>query len=350
MPVMNKPSRKRQQRGQARRRGPLAPGDRVQITDPKGKMHTIILVPGGRFQSARGTINHDDVLGRPDGQIIRTPEGRTFQIIRPLLTDYVLSMPRGAAIVYPKDAAQIVQMGDIFPGARVLEAGVGSGALTLSLLGAIGGEGSLTSAEKREDFAAIAKANVELWFEDSPPNWNLVIGDVADVAAGLPAASIDRVVLDLLEPWAVLGPAAGVLRPGGVLICYVTTVSQLSKLADEIRDFGAYTEPQMWESSIRSWHADGLSVRPEHRMVAHTGFLVTVRLLGGEGEAYEPRRRPAKAAAGKPGRWAHLANWSAEDLGLRKQSAKKTRRIRRDLESRVEQWLPPREKPERDTE
>ncbi|MFT0762686.1 tRNA (adenine-N1)-methyltransferase [Actinomyces sp. F1_1611] len=325
--------------GQARRRGLLQPGDRVQITDPKGKMHTIILVPGGRFQSARGALNHDDVLGGPDAQVVTTEEGRTFQVIRPLLSDYVLSMPRGAAIVYPKDAAQIVQMGDIFPGARVLEAGVGSGALSLSLLQAVGEGGHLLSVEQRPDFAQIAAANVDLWFGQRHPAWELQVGDVGEVAGGLEPASLDRVVLDLLDPWSYLEQVRRVLRPGGVLICYVATVTQLSRVADDLRATEAFTEPQSWESTVRPWHVEGLAVRPEHRMVAHTGFLLTARLLGQDQHVHQLARRPAKAAVDQPGKWARVTNWRLEDLGMRSQSPKKTRRIQRDLEGRLNQWL-----------
>lgn len=325
--------------GQAGRLGPLAPGDRVQITDPKGKMHTVILVPGGRFQSARGAINHDDLLGKPDGQVVITEAGRTFQVIRPLLSDYVLSMPRGATIVYPKDAAQIIQMGDIFPGASVLEAGVGSGALSMSLLGAVGDSGSLLSVEQREEFAAIAQANVDLWFGGRHPAWKVRVGDVGEVAAGLPNHSLDRVVFDLLDPWSFLDQVERVLRPGGVLICYVATVPQMSRLVEDLRQAQCFTEPEVWESFLRPWHVEGLAVRPEHRMVAHTGFLLTARRLASGVDPHQLGRRPARAAEGKPGMWNAVRGWGPEELGMRSQSPKKTRRIRRDLDARVGQWL-----------
>lgn len=325
--------------GQARRRGVLSPGDRVQITDPKGKMHTVILVPGGRFQSARGIIDHDDLLGSPDGQVVHTEDGKTFQVIRPLLSDYVLSMPRGAAIVYPKDAAQIVQMGDIFPGAEVLEAGVGSGALSMSLLGAIGAEGRLLSVEQREDFAAIAQSNVDLWFGRRHPAWTVRVGDVGEVAATLPECSLDRVVFDLLNPWSFLEQVARALRPGGVLLCYVATVPQMSRLIEDLRATEQFTEPDAWESTIRPWHVEGLSVRPEHRMVAHTGFLITARRLAVGVQPHQLGRRPAKASEGRPGMWAATRSWNEASLGMRRQSPKKTRRVRRDLDARVAQWI-----------
>lgn len=299
----------------------------------------MILVEGGRFQTTRGSVDHDELLGGPDARVVKTDSGRTFQVIRPLLSDYVLSMPRGAAIVYPKDAAQIVQMGDIFPGAKVLEAGVGSGALTLSLLSAVGARGSLLSVEKREDFADIAEANVDLWFGGRHPAWHLQVGDLSDAINEQADRSLDRIVLDILDPWTHLEGAARILRAGGVLTCYVATVSQMSRLADDLRATQKYTEPEMWESTVRPWHAEGLAVRPEHRMIAHTGFLVTARTLGQANEKHELARRPAKAAAGKPGKWASRNEWRMEDLGLRKQSAKRTRRLRREAKRRVAQWL-----------
>ncbi len=337
--------------GQARRRGPLRPGDRVQITDPKGKMHTVILVKGGQFQSNRGIVSHDQVIGKPDGQVVRTDEGKTFQIIRPLLSDYVLSMPRGAAIIYPKDAAQIVQMGDIFPGARVLEAGLGSGALAISLLDAIGPSGELVSVEQRDDFAQIAQANVDLWFGGRSPAWRVIVGELGSVSEEFSDGYFDRIVLDMLDPWQHLDAAQRLLQPGGVLICYMATITQVSRLADDLRVTGHFTEPQVWESVIRPWHVDGLAVRPDHRMVAHTGFLLTARALGDDTPIHELSRRPAKASKDKPGRWARVTQWGMEDLGMRPQSPKKTRRIGRDLAARVKQWLPAdvREVEERNT-
>lgn len=325
--------------GQENRRGVLRAGDRVQITDPKGKLHTIVLIPGGKFHSARGVLHHDDVLGLPDGQVIDAGDGRTFQVIRPLLADYTLSMPRGAAIVYPKDAAQIIQMGDIFPGATVIEAGVGSGALSLSLLSAIGQSGTLLSVEQREDFAEIAAANVDLWFGCRHPAWKLKVGDIGDVLASQPESSVDRIVLDLLDPWTHIDGAAHALRPGGVLICYIATVPQMSRLTDDIRALEIFGEPQVWESSIRPWHVEGLSVRPEHRMIAHTGFLFTARRLASGAMAHHLDRRPAKASVGKPGAWNGIVQWSDELVGFRKQSPKKTRRIVRDLRGKVKMWL-----------
>lgn len=325
--------------GQCLRRGPLREGDRVQVRDPKGRLHTITLVRGGRFQTNRGTLDHDRVIGGPDGQVVRTPEGREFQVMRPLLSDYVMSMPRGATIVYPKDAGTIVQMGDVFPGARVLEAGVGSGALSLSLLDAVGEGGRLVSVERREDFADIARANVDLWFTRPHPAWDLRVGDLADVALSMEEGSIDRVVLDMLAPWENLAAITHVLAPGGVLTCYVATVTQMSRLVEDIRDTGSFSEPVAWETLQREWHLDGLAVRPEHRMVAHTGFLLTTRRLAPGASPLAGEHRHAKANDGMEGMWDSEEGWSDEAVGVRTSSAKKVRRVRRDVRARAATWV-----------
>lgn len=311
----------------------------MQITDPKGRMHTVVLVAGGQFQSSRGILRHDDVIGLPDGQVVDVGDGRTFQVVRPLLCDYTLSMPRGAAIIYPKDAAQIVQMGDIFPGARVLEAGVGSGALTMSLLSAIGPGGTLVSVEQRQDFADIAAANVDLWFGTRHPAWDLRVGDLGEVLPSLQTASFDRVVLDLLDPWTFADQVARVLVPGGVFISYVTTVPQLSRVVEAIRESGRFSEPQPWESTNRAWHVQGLAVRPEHRMIGHTGYLVTARAMAPGAATHEVARHPAPAAAGSKGGWEEEREWDASALGLRSTSDKKIRRVKRDVQARADRWV-----------
>lgn len=309
-----------------RRRGPLRAGERVQLTDPKGKFHTIVLNPGGSFHTHRGHFSHDEVIGKPEGSVIASTTGIEFLVFRHLLDDYVLSMPRGAAVVYPKDAAHIVQMADIFPGATVIEAGVGSGALTLSLLRAIGSTGVLHSIERRDDFAAIAEANVANFFGAIPNHWQLHSGNFAEVVSTVaPDMSVDRVVLDMLAPWENIDAAATSLRSGGVLICYVATATQLSRVAEEIRKNGSFTEPHAWESMVRGWHLEGLAVRPEHRMVGHSGFLIQTRRLAAGVVAPERRRRPAK------GNYPTEAEWTPEDLGERTVSDRKVRRVRRDL-------------------
>ena len=274
------------------RRGPFQPGDRVQLTDPKGRMHTLVLVPGKEFHTHRGSLAHDDLIGRPDGSVVTSSGGTAYLALRPLLADYVLSMPRGAQVIYPKDAAQIVAMGDVFPGARVLEAGAGSGALTCSLLRAVGTAGQVVSYELRPDFADIARRNVADFFGGPPPNWALRVGDVAECAD----TTFDRIILDMLTPWEVLDLVERALVPGGVFVGYVATTPQLSDLVEALRGRGGFTEPRAWESLVRDWHADGLAVRPDHRMIAHTAFLVSARRLAPGVVAPPRRRKPSKGA------------------------------------------------------
>jgi tRNA (adenine57-N1/adenine58-N1)-methyltransferase len=284
--------------GAERRRGPFTAGDRVQLTDAKGRMHTITLAAGKQFHTHRGIFDHDVLIGAPEGTVVRTTSGIEYLALRPLLSDYVLSMPRGAAVVYPKDAGQIVAMGDIYPGAVVVEAGVGSGALTMSLLRAVGDAGSVHSVERRSEFAEIARANVEEFFGGEHPAWQLTVGDLVEVLArDVAPGSVDRVVLDMLAPWECLDAVADALAPGGVLICYVATATQLSRVAEAARGQGSFTEPQAWESLVRGWHLEGLAVRPQHRMVGHTGFLVTARRMAPDVRPPLRRRRPAKGYA-----------------------------------------------------
>jgi tRNA (adenine57-N1/adenine58-N1)-methyltransferase len=271
--------------------GAFEVGDRVQLTDPKGRLHTVVLEAGKQFHTHRGAIEHDHLIGAPEGSVVHSTANTGYLALRPLLADFVLSMPRGAQVIYPKDAAQIVGFGDVGPGMRVLEAGAGSGALTCSLLRAVGSGGSVTSYERREDFAAVARGNVGAFFGEVPANWSLRLGDLADHPA---EEVVDRVVLDMLEPWAVLPTVAAALRPGGVLVGYVATVTQLSTYMEALRAQGLWTEPYAWESLLRPWHAVGLAVRPEHRMVAHTAFLVTARRLA-EGTVAPIRQRRKNA-------------------------------------------------------
>ncbi|GAB3807969.1 tRNA (adenine-N1)-methyltransferase [Micromonospora zhanjiangensis] len=274
------------------RRGEFRPGDRVQLTDPKGRMHTITLEPGRSFHTHRGALEHDALIGLPDGSVVSSAGGTAYLALRPLLADYVLSMPRGAQVIYPKDAAQIVAMGDVFPGAKVLEAGAGSGALTCSLLRAVGTGGEVHSYELRPDFAEIARRNVEEFFGGPHPAWRLHVGDVADC----PEVGFDRIILDMLTPWEALDLVERALIPGGVFIGYVATTPQLSELVEALRERGGFTEPRAWESLVRDWHADGLAVRPDHRMIAHTAFLVSSRRLAPGVTAPARRRKPSKGA------------------------------------------------------
>lgn len=278
---------------QGRPSGPFRVGDRVQLTDAKARKYTVVLEPGKEFHTHRGGILHDDLIGTPEGSVVTSTNGTPYLALRPLLVDYVLSMPRGAQVIYPKDAAQIVHEGDVFPGARVLEAGAGSGALTCSLLRAVGPEGTVASWEIREDHAEHAVRNVETFFGERPANWELTLGDVADYDADA-SGQVDRVVLDMLAPWDALPAVSKALVPGGVLIVYVATVTQLSKVVEALREQECWTEPRSWESMVRGWHVVGLAVRPEHRMQGHTAFLVSARRLAEGTVTPKPQRRPSK--------------------------------------------------------
>lgn len=327
----SQPTEPPQPTGAHLRRGPFREGERVQLTDPKGRLHTITLKPGAQFHTHRGMFEHERLIGAPEGTVVTNTGGISFLALRPLLADYVLSMPRGAAVVYPKDAGQIVAMADIFPGARVVEAGVGSGALTMSLLRAVGDLGHVHSVEIRAEFADIARANVETFFGGTHPAWRLTVGDLAEVLDDVEApGSVDRIVLDMLTPWECLPAAATALIPGGVVMAYVATATQLSRMAEAIRADGRFTEPNAWESMVRGWHLEGLAVRPQHRMVGHTGFLITTRRLA-DGVAPPHRtRRPAKTTQVGDDPFGD-ADFTSEGVGERAVSVKKIRRVRRDL-------------------
>ncbi|MAP63043.1 MAG: SAM-dependent methyltransferase [Microbacterium sp.] len=281
----------------ARPSGPFRVGDRVQLTGPKGRLHTITLREDGELHTHHGVLRHSSLIGQPDGSVVAGSGGHEYLALRPLLRDFVMSMPRGAAIVYPKDAAQILAEADVFPGARVVEAGVGSGALSMWLLRAIGEAGSLVSFERREEFADVARANVETFLGRSPGNWRIELGDLAEaLPAAVEPGSIDRVVLDMLAPWECIDVVADALTPGGVVVCYVATATQLSRVAEYIRGTGLFTEPDANETMVRGWHVEGLAVRPDHRMVAHTGFLVWARRLAPGAVAPEQKRRASKSS------------------------------------------------------
>jgi tRNA (adenine57-N1/adenine58-N1)-methyltransferase catalytic subunit len=276
--------------GEVRASGPFREGDRVQLTDPKGRHYTLILTPGAQYHTHRGAVSHDDVIGQPEGSLVSSAGGTAYLALRPLLADYVLSMPRGAQVIYPKDTGQIIMWGDIFPGARVLEAGAGSGALTCSLLRAVGPEGTVTSYEVRADHAEHAERNVTAFFGDRPFNWDLRLMDLAEHEG-----EVDRAVLDMLSPWEMLPVMARSVIPGGVLVIYVATTTQLSRVTEALREQQCWTEPQAWETLMRPWHVVGLAVRPEHRMVAHTAFVLTTRRLA---EGVTPPRLQRRAQRG----------------------------------------------------
>lgn len=270
--------------------GPFTAGDRVQLTDAKRRHFTIILQPGSSFFTHKGEIKHDDILGKDEGTVVKSSEAGEYLCFRHLLVDHVLSMPRGAAVIYPKDAAQIIVEGDIFPGARVLEAGAGSGAMSMWLLRAIGEHGHLISYEVREDHLDYARRNVTEHCGYMPKNWDLRLGDVRE-ATPENVGMVDRVVLDMLEPWEMIGTVRNILQPGGVFMTYVATVPQLMKVMEGIRATRAFTEPKAWESLVREWKVEGLATRPEHRMNAHTAFLVWARRLADGVHPPRPQRR-----------------------------------------------------------
>lgn len=322
--------------------GPFRFGDRVQLTGPKGRLNTITLIEGGEFHSHRGMIAHGDLVGLPDGSVIHNSSDEPYLALRPLLSDLVMSMPRGAAIVYPKDAAQIVSLADIFPGARVVEAGVGSGALTLHLLRAIGAEGELCSFERREEFAEIARANVHAFSGESPSNWSVTVGDLQEtLPSRCEPGTIDRVVLDMLAPWQCVEAAATALKPGGVIICYVATVTQLSRVAEALRASGHYTHPQANETMVRGWHVEGLAVRPDHRMVAHTGFLISARRLAPGTVLPQLKRRASKSefSDADMAAWTQQVgdgDWTPESIGQWSKSEKVLRKKAREARQIVQ--------------
>ncbi|MEA9983774.1 MULTISPECIES: tRNA (adenine-N1)-methyltransferase [Subtercola] len=303
--------------------GAFRAGDRVQLTGPKGKLNSITLTVGATFHSHRGWINHDDLIGLPDGSVVENSSGVEHLALRPLLTDFVMSMPRGAAIIYPKDAAQILAQADVFPGATVVEAGVGSGALSLWLLRALGPTGRLSSFERRDEFADIARENVAAFMGYDPTNWSVTVGDLTDA---LPEthepATVDRVILDMLAPWECIEVAAAALKPGGVVLCYVATVTQLSRVTETIRSTGLFTNPDPSETMVRTWHVEGLAVRPDHRMIGHTGFLVTARRLAPGSVLPELKRRASKSDYDD----ADVEAWTPGALGERGISPKSLRK------------------------
>jgi tRNA (adenine57-N1/adenine58-N1)-methyltransferase len=275
--------------------GFFAAGDRIQLTDSKGKLYSFTITPGKEWHTHKGWITHDDLIGLPEGSVVSTTAGLSFSAFKPLLADFVLTMRRGATIVYPKDAAMIVGVADVFPGARVLEAGVGSGALTISLLRAVGEKGAVHSIERREDFAEIARENVNGYFANETKNWKLEVGDLQDQDFN---SEFDRVVLDMLAPWECIDIAAKALRPGGVFLAYVATTTQLSATAEALKSDGRFTEPESSETLVRGWHHEGLAVRPQQRMIGHTGFIIHSRRMAPGVQVLARRRRPAKGAYG----------------------------------------------------
>jgi tRNA (adenine57-N1/adenine58-N1)-methyltransferase catalytic subunit len=255
-------------------------GDRVLLVDNRRRRHLVTLVAGGQFHTHAGIVDHDDVIGHPDGSVVKTTRGARLTAWRPTLAEYVLEMPRGAQVIYPKDIGPILLLADIFPGARVLESGVGSGALTTALLRAIGPTGTVTGYEIRDDFAQRALENVHGFLGTDVP----LEVQVRDVYEGIEVRDVDRIVLDLPEPWRVVKHAAESLVPGGIMLAYLPTILQVGRLREELVS-APFASIETLEVLHRGWHVEGQSIRPDHRMVAHTGFLTLARRLGDEPQA-----------------------------------------------------------------
>jgi tRNA (adenine57-N1/adenine58-N1)-methyltransferase len=256
--------------------GPFAPGEQVLLLDPGGKRHLICLAENGTLHSHQGAVHHADIIGQPDGARVRSTQGRVFVAVRPRLIDAVLEMDRKSGIVYPKDAAHLLAWADIAPGQRVLESGVGSGALTLALLRAIGERGELIGYDVRSDFLALTLSNVRTFA--SPQPTNLLLRE-RDIYAGLVDADLDRVVLDLPEPWRVVPHLASGLRQGGWVAAYTPSIVQASQFVDALRAGGRFIQIETNEVLLRGWHIQRQAVRPEHEMVGHTGFVSVGRLV-----------------------------------------------------------------------
>ena len=253
---------------------PLEPGERVLLIDGRGRRFLVKLQPGQSFHFHGGVVPHDLIIGSGEGTVVHSSMGTPLRCLRPTMRDFVLKMPRGAQVIYPKDIGTIVVYADIGPGARVLEAGTGSGALSIALCRATGPEGTIVSYEAREDFHRTAVANLEAFFGKLPPWLDARIGDVREVAGT--GERFDRVVLDLPEPWAVLPEAGGALDAGGLLCTYLPTTNQVQRAVLALEASG-FSQVETIEVLIRGWHVTEQSVRPDHRMVAHTGFLTIGR-------------------------------------------------------------------------
>lgn len=259
---------------------PLSAGDTVVLIDRKGRRYLLALKVGGEFHYHGGALGHDALIGRPEGVRVRSSQGANLLAVRPTGADWTVKAPRGAQVMYPKDQAMVISEADIAPGAVVVEAGAGSGALSVALLRAVGPAGRVVSFESRDEHADVAERNVGDRFGGPPATWELRRADVTEELASLPC---DRVVLDLLEPSAVLPAAATGLRPGGILCSYTPTVPQVMSLREALAADERWGLAATSETIVRGWHVDGLAVRPEHRMVAHTGFLTTARRLADQG-------------------------------------------------------------------
>jgi len=254
-------------------RATLRAGDTVLFIDRKEREYLRLLKAGGRISLHGGVLQADDVIGLPEGSLVHTARNEPFRIFRPTYAHLIPNLPRKAQVIYPKDVGIMLLWGDVCPGASIVEVGAGPGALTIALLRAIGPTGTLVTVEAREDFCEMSRENVTRFFGDAP-NWTLRLGNAYE---GLEARDVDRLFLDVPEPWRVVPHAASALRPGGVLVGYVPTVMQVKTLVDELRAHPGFDAIEVMENLLRFWHVKDLSVRPEHRMVAHTGFIIVAR-------------------------------------------------------------------------
>ncbi len=253
---------------------PLGPGEDCLLIDAKGRYYLIRLTEGADFHSHLGRLPHDQIIGVPEGSSVVSEKGSRLIVLRPRFFDYILKMKRGAQVVYPKDIGPILIYGDISPGSRVLEAGTGSGALTMALVRAVGPDGTVVSVERREDHARHARQAIERFFGNLPTNLDLRVGEVEDMVAEVQP---DRIVLDLPQPWDVVDAAVESLQGGGVFVAYVPTVPQMQQTVEALRASDAFVELMSFEAFLRTWNVDGRSVRPDHRMIGHTGFVTVAR-------------------------------------------------------------------------
>jgi tRNA (adenine57-N1/adenine58-N1)-methyltransferase catalytic subunit len=256
---------------------PLAVGDRVMLIDSKDRRYLVVLTDNGEFHSHAGFVAHTEIVGRPEGAMVRSTRGQGYRVLRPTLSDFILKMPRGAQVIYPKDLAPILMLADISPGVRVLESGVGSGALSMTMLRA---GATITGYELREDFANRAQTNVASFLgEEAMTRYQVEIRDCYDgIEAG--PEPFDRLILDLPEPWRVVPHAVDALSTGGLLVAYTPSITQAAQLRDALAE-APFALAETLEVLHRGWHIEGQSVRPDHRMVAHTGFLTHARLVAG---------------------------------------------------------------------
>jgi tRNA (adenine57-N1/adenine58-N1)-methyltransferase len=262
--------------------GPLRPGELIHLVDRKGRRYPLVLRRGGVFQFSGENLSHDDLIGQAEGIQVETSRGTRFNAFRPTLAEYVLKMPRGAQVIYPKDLGTILLWADVYPGATVVEAGIGSGALTMALLRSVGEKGHLTSYEIREDFARRAMANITA-FIGSVSNHTLKLQDIYE---GMDEREVDRLILDLPEPWKVVPHAVEALRPGGIFLCLLPTVPQVELVMRTLRSARVFGFFEVFETMLRTWVIDGPSVRPDHRMVAHTAFLTVARKVASRSTTY----------------------------------------------------------------